>query len=41
LKLVYLATQRIMTKWTKPLPNWGLTIQQLSIMFDGRVPLNC
>lgn len=37
LKLVYLATQRIMEKWTKPLPNWSLTIQQLSIMFEGRV----
>ena len=38
LKLVYLASQRIMEKWTMPLPNWGLTIQQLSIMFEGRVP---
>ena len=41
LKLVYLATQQIITKWTRPLPNWGLTIQQLSIMFEGRVPMNC
>jgi putative transposase len=38
LKLVYLASERIAEKWTKPLPNWGLTIQQLSIMFEGRVP---
>jgi putative transposase len=38
LKLVYLATQRIMEKWTQPLPNWSLTIQQLSIMFEGRMP---
>ncbi|WP_153795707.1 IS256 family transposase [Foetidibacter luteolus] len=37
LKLVYLTTQRIMEKWTKPLPNWSLTIQQLSIMFEGRM----
>lgn len=38
LKLVYLASERIAEKWTRPLPNWGLTIQQLSIMFEGRVP---
>jgi len=38
LKLVYLATQRIMEKWTQPLQNWSLTIQQLSIMFEGRMP---
>ena len=38
LKLVYLASQRIMEKWTQPLQNWSLTIQQLSIMFEGRMP---
>jgi len=38
LKLVYLASERIAEKWTKPLPNWGLTIQQLSIIFEGRMP---
>lgn len=38
LKLVYLASERIAEKWTKPLPNWALTIQQLSIMFGDRVP---
>jgi transposase-like protein len=38
LKLVYLASERIAEKWTRPLPNWGLTIQQLSIIFEGRVP---
>lgn len=38
LKLVYLASERIAEKWTRPLPNWGLTIQQLSIMFAGRMP---
>jgi transposase-like protein len=38
LKLVYLATQRIMEKWTQPVQNWSLTIQQLSIMFEGRMP---
>ena len=38
LKLVYLASQRIMEKWTQPLHNWALTIQQLSIMFEERMP---
>lgn len=38
LKLVYLASERIAQKWTMPIQNWGLTIQQLSIMFEGRMP---
>ena len=38
LKLVYLASERIAEKWTMPLQNWALTIQQLSIMFEGRLP---
>ena len=39
LKLVYLATMRIQEKWTSPIPNWGLTIQQLAIRFEGRINL--
>ena len=31
LKLVYLATMNIQKKWTTPLQNWSLTIQQLYI----------
>jgi putative transposase len=38
LKLVYLATIRIEEKWTNALPNWSQTIQQFSIIFEGRVP---
>lgn len=38
LKLVYLASMRISEKWKMPLLNWGLTLQQLSILFEGRVP---
>jgi len=37
LKLVYLASQRIAEKWTMPLQNWGLTMQQLSILFEERL----
>ena len=39
LKLVYLATKNIEKKWTAPLHNWSLTVQQLAIKFAGRVPL--
>ena len=39
LKLVYLATKNISKKWNKPINNWGLVAQQLSIIFDERMPL--
>lgn len=39
LKLIYLATENISKKWTQPLQNWGLTIQQLCIKFEGRMKI--
>ncbi|WP_265164273.1 IS256 family transposase [Salinimicrobium tongyeongense] len=39
LKLVYLATKNIEKKWTAPLHNWSLTIQQFYIKFGDRIPL--
>ena len=39
LKLVYLATKNIEKKWTSPIQNWGLIIQQLYIKVDKRIPL--
>ncbi len=39
LKPVYLATKNIEKKWTSPLHNWSLTIQQLYIKFGNRIPL--
>lgn len=39
LKLVYLAYRNIRKKWTSPLQNWGLTVSQLSIWFEGRLNL--
>jgi len=39
LKLIYLAYSNIRKKWTQPLQNWGLTVSQLSIWFEGRVKL--
>lgn len=40
LKLVYLATMNIQKKWTSPLQNWSLTIQQLYIRFEDRIKLD-
>ncbi len=40
LKLVYLATKNIEKKWTNPLHNWCLTIQQLYIKFEDRITLD-
>ena len=40
LKLVYLATRNIERKWTSPLHNWSLTVQQLYIKFGDRIGLD-
>jgi len=40
LKLIYLATKNIEKKWTSPLQNWSLTVQQLAIRFGDRLPLD-
>lgn len=39
MKLMYLAMQNIAKKWTMPIRNWGSVINQLSIKFEGRIPL--
>jgi transposase-like protein len=39
LKLIYLATENISKKWTQPLHNWGLTIQQFCIKFGDRMKI--
>jgi len=38
-KLLYLANVNITKKWTKPLMNWPLILNQLAIRFEGRFPL--
>lgn len=40
LKLIYLAVNNISKKWTQPLPNWSLIIQQLCIRFGDRVKID-
>lgn len=39
MKMVFLASQNILKKWTSPLPKWALIIQQLAIHFEGRLDL--
>ncbi len=36
LKLIYLATQNMIEKWTAPIGNWGLVASQLDIIFGER-----
>lgn len=40
MKLIYLATINIAKKWTQPLQNWALTVQQLRIRFEERMPID-
>lgn len=40
MKLIYLATENISEKWTKPMPNWALISQQFCIQFEGRFKIN-
>ena len=38
-KIMYLAISKISRKWTVPVRNWGVIVNQLSIMFGDRVKL--
>lgn len=38
IKLLYMALKNIMKKWTMPLRDWGKAINQMSIVFEGRIP---
>lgn len=38
-KLLYLATMDIIKKWTSPMRNWPLILNQLAIRFEDRWPL--
>jgi transposase-like protein len=40
LKSVWLAVQQISKKWTMQMRNWGMIINQLTILFPDRVKLN-
>lgn len=38
-KLMYLALRNISKRLTMPIPNWSGAMNQLAILFDGRVPI--
>ena len=38
-KLLYLATMNITKKWTAPIQNWPLILNQLAIRFEDRMPV--
>ena len=38
MKLLYLALERIATKWTKPVKDWKAALQRFTILFGNRVP---
>ncbi|MGE4284934.1 MAG: IS256 family transposase, partial [Clostridia bacterium] len=38
-KIMYLAITKASKKWTMPIRNWGVALNQFSIMFEGRVKL--
>jgi putative transposase len=39
-KLISLATMNVSKKWTQPLQNWALTVQQLCIKFGDRMKIS-
>lgn len=40
IKLLYLAIERITSKWTSPLQNWSLTFSQFSVYFGDRIKVH-
>lgn len=40
LKILFLATRDITKKWTMPVRDWGFTISQFAVIFEGRVMLD-
>jgi len=36
-KLLYLVSRDIEEKWTMPIRNWGLILNQLMVYFEGRI----
>ena len=39
-KLLYLALQNIQKKWTMPIHDWARALNQLAILFDGRLAIH-
>ena len=39
MKLIWLGLQNIEKKWTMPIQNWSLAMNQFAIIFEGRMPI--
>ena len=39
MKLIWLGLQNIEKKWTMPIQNWSLAMNQFVIIFEGRMPI--
>jgi len=39
LKLLYLGLQNVSKKWTIPIHDWSLAMNQMAIIFEGRIPI--
>ncbi len=39
LKLLWLGLRNIEKKWTMPIQNWSLAMNQIAIIFEGRLPI--
>ena len=37
-KMLYLASQKIVERWTQRCRNWDVVLSQLSIIFEDRIP---
>ena len=37
-KMLCLASQKIVERWTQRCRNWDIVLSQLTIMFEGRIP---
>jgi putative transposase len=40
MKLLWLGIQNASKRWTRPIPEWGVSLNQFAIMFEGRMPGN-
>jgi putative transposase len=38
MKLLWLGIQNASKRWTRPIPEWGVSLNQFAIMFEGRMP---
>lgn len=39
IKIMFLALKNASCKWTMPIRNWGMALNQFAIVFGDRVPL--